>query len=196
MSRSPEGSSEEFPFVVDGIKASEFRHFLQITLPSVTEDPKGAFGNVISKEQWISVLKISTSWRCLSLRKLAIDKLEYRFGLFIPSLSHLDPVEKIVLGRRHYVSRWVVAGYAALVKQGNVTDLEMEAIGAVTSFKLLRIILDNLAERLGDFALDDKVKGVFQAEVQSIAKIEKSYYQEQRAVTAWRGYGTRRRRKI
>ena len=136
-----------------------------------------------SKDQWISVLKVSTIWRCLNLRKLAIRKLESKLepktisGLLSTHRDDLlTPTEKIFLGRKYYISRWIEAGYVAVVKQGNVTYVEMKVIGAVESCDLFRIILDFMKQpQLGTSALERRVKAVFQAEMEAISAIENSY---------------------
>lgn len=136
------------------------------------------FKSPVSKDEWISALKISTSWHCSSVRNIAIDKLERPFAFVFPSSSHLEPMEKIVLGRKYYISGWVQAGYTELVKHGDLTEVEMEELGTVASSKLLKIMLDNTKKRLESSALDNRVTTAFQEELQSIALIEKMYSSE------------------
>ena len=142
-----------------------------------------AFGEV-PKDQCISVLKISTAWRCLKLRQLAIGSLGYHLvSLFSPSRkSHL---EKIALGKKYYISKWVHNGYASLVIQGNLSHEEMEELGAVASSKLLKIMLDNMKQPLKHPVwptVDKLVQAAFQAELQGISEIENSYQLANREV--------------
>ena len=81
------------------------------------------------------------------------------------------------MGRKHYVSNWIETGYSALVRQENLTDVEMEALGADVSSKGLRITLDYLRRRTY-CALDDRVRNVFHAEVKSAAEMESLYHDE------------------
>ena len=111
----------------------------------------------MSKDEWISVLKISTLWRSFGLRKLAIGELE--------KLT-LDGVEKIVLGRKYFIVSWVEAGYVTLVKNREISDEQMDAIGAVESFKLMRIVVHRR------HVLVDAIKEAFQAELKSITEAE------------------------
>lgn len=141
--------------------------------------------NSVSKDEWISVLKISTLWRCLSLRDIAIHSLDSIPPSFSPFSSqsipgtNLAPVERILLGRKYWISSWVEAGYTALVSNGSVSDSEMEAIGAVESFKLMRIIQEApkspFRPRL--YGLNTTIKETFQAELCSIAAAGKTYSQ-------------------
>ena len=131
------------------------------------------FRSITSKAQWISVLKLATSWHCSGLRKLAIERL----GAYMAwsDVSVFPPSQKIDLGRKYYVSTWVEAGYAAVVKQGNLTDAEVEEIGPVLSCSLFRIMLDNQKQSLDPKALKERIKQVFEAELQAIVEIENSY---------------------
>jgi hypothetical protein len=126
--------------------------------------------NSVSKDEWISVLKISTLWRCFSLRGIAIQALksDIHSDLFSQSNSgtQLTPMERIIFGRKYSILSWVVAGYAALVRKGKVSDSEMEEIGAVESFKLMRIIQEASKSPLR------AIKETFQAELYSIAVSE------------------------
>jgi hypothetical protein len=69
----------------------------------------------------------------------------------------------------------VQAGYTALVKKDDISDSEMEIIGAVESFKLMRIIKDISKSPHGSLALDASIKKEFQAELESIAVTECLY---------------------
>lgn len=126
-----------------------------------------------TKAEWISVLKISTLWRCLNLRKNAISELESDR----PAMN-LTSLEKILLGRKYSISSWVGDGYTAILKSRNIiTDEEMQSIGNLDSFKLMRMI--HRQTRTGLYSdhtvLADSVKSEFRAELQSIAAAEKAY---------------------
>ena len=128
--------------------------------------------NFVSKDEWLSVLKISSLWRCRSLRDLAIRKLESPSGW---SEEHPPPsaVEAIILGRKYFISRWVLEGYTVIASTGEITDADMEAIGAVESFKLMRI---NRGDDISYYSIvENTVKAAFQAELASITAAEKLF---------------------
>jgi len=117
----------------------------------------------VSTDEWISLLKVSTLWRCPSLRNIALRKISWsRFG---------NPTQQIVLGRKYSVSTWVEAGYKAIVAARNISDEQMEEIGLLESFKLLRISQKYQADNPS--ATDDEIKETFKEELQSIATVEK-----------------------
>jgi hypothetical protein len=139
--------------------------------------------NSVSKDEWISVLKISTLWRCFSLRGIAIQALEsqspsssllYVSFLPVPNLGPgaVTPMERVILGRKYSISSWVEAGYVALVRKGEISDSEMEEIGAVESFKLMRIILEE--SKSGSSRSLATLKETFQAELSLIAAAERA----------------------
>ena len=120
--------------------------------------------SMVSKEDWVSVLKVSTLWRCLRLRKMAICELQ---SLVWPIKS----TELIVWGRKYSICSWVGCGYEEVVKSGYISDEQMEAIGALESFKLSRIILEN-RKASPALSLLQRIKENFREELQSIAAAE------------------------
>jgi hypothetical protein len=105
--------------------------------------------------------------------------------------ANLAPLEKIILGRKYFISSWVEAGYADFVLMKKISDSDMEAIGAVESFKLMRIIRDlGTPTTFGPFSglsvllafeavrmmkEDSVIKKEFEAELQSIVAAEFAY---------------------
>jgi hypothetical protein len=85
------------------------------------------------------------------------------------------PLEKITLGRKYSISSWVQAGYMALVMKRDISDSEMEVVGAVESFKLMRIIKDISKSSFDFLALRGMIKKTFEAELQLIAATEGLY---------------------
>ena len=84
-------------------------------------------------------------------------------------------MEQIILGRKYFISRWVLAGYTTMATTGKITDDDMEAIGAVESFKLMRIN----REHPRSWTLKNTVEEIFQAELASIAAAENLFYREE-----------------
>jgi hypothetical protein len=130
---------------------------------------------------WFSVLKISTFWRCLSLRKLAIREIESESATALrisPILRLSNLAHQIVLGRTYFITRWVVAGYTLFVKKGGITDGQMQMIGTLESFKLMRIISENHKRPQDLSSLKKTIKETFAEELQSIKAAEKTYETE------------------
>ena len=92
-------------------------------------------------------------------------------------------MEKITLGRKYSISSWVEAGYAALVRKGDLTDEETEQLGAINSSRLWRIMLQTKPTsqpprrgqaRSSGITLEEKIRELFQEELGSIAAAEKA----------------------
>jgi hypothetical protein len=82
----------------------------------------------MGREEWISVLKLSTLWRFEELRKEALEKL---------SGINWNPLDKVVLARAYSVQTWLVEAYIELIKRDKNLDAEAwELLGYETSCKL------------------------------------------------------------
>ena len=74
--------------------------------------------NLLSSEEWTSVLKLSTMWEFEDIRARAIKAL----GSLTLSKDS-DLVDKIVIARKSAVSSWLVPSLHALVQRGRPLDL-------------------------------------------------------------------------
>ncbi|KAH6885496.1 hypothetical protein BKA70DRAFT_1410548 [Coprinopsis sp. MPI-PUGE-AT-0042] len=92
------------------VTAEEFRVFLQVLYPRPFHRRMD-----LTKVNWISLLKLSTLWHFNGLRGVAITRLE---------AQQLQPAEKVSLGKQYYVSRWVITGYDALVRNEEVISVQ------------------------------------------------------------------------
>ncbi|KAJ3537613.1 hypothetical protein NMY22_g5526 [Coprinellus aureogranulatus] len=109
---------------LEGVTAEEFRVFLKLLFPIHSTSTELKF----SKPEWLTILTLSTRWRFLEFRKLAIANLDAEMT---------GPVEMIIVGRREYVSKWVKAGYEKLVmKKEVISEEESSAIGYQTAVRL------------------------------------------------------------
>ena len=121
---------------------------------------------LLSKAEWVSILKLSTKWRFLHLRRLAKSELDVG--------KELTSVEKIILGREFYDSSWILAGYKELVqKSDTITDDEAVTIELPTAINLFRIREIMLRNSLTS-ALD-AVEDVFTVELGMIRSKEMGY---------------------
>ncbi|KAF8216991.1 hypothetical protein K438DRAFT_1748117 [Mycena galopus ATCC 62051] len=71
----PEGQSDETPIVLEGITQIDFRALLKVLYPLHVRQPVFNAVQWMTKDEWISVLKLSTLWRFLDARDLAIKQL-------------------------------------------------------------------------------------------------------------------------
>jgi hypothetical protein len=82
----------------------------------------------MNKEQWVSVLKLSTMWAFDEIREKAIAEL---------SKTNMDTVDKVVLGRSFSVGIWLLEGYFTLVtREAGLTSTEAKRLGYETAFRL------------------------------------------------------------
>ncbi|KAH6867902.1 hypothetical protein BKA70DRAFT_1414320 [Coprinopsis sp. MPI-PUGE-AT-0042] len=88
----------------------DFESFLKAFLPraSAMYDDKPT----LVKEEWISILKLSTKWLFNDLRQLAISNLSF------PSLGLItDPIERICLAKEYNVYCWLLDGYREVIQR-------------------------------------------------------------------------------
>ncbi|KAG7449823.1 uncharacterized protein BT62DRAFT_871066, partial [Guyanagaster necrorhizus] len=126
-SQSPEGLSDELPLVLHGISAEDFGHLLEIVYPQKVPQDYSAF----RKQEWISVLRLSTMWHLSDIRQLTIKHLQEMV---------LDPVEHVVLAKSYSVSSWLRTGYLGLVKRTQPLSLEeAEKIGFQSAIQIFQV---------------------------------------------------------
>ncbi|TEB25779.1 hypothetical protein FA13DRAFT_1637015, partial [Coprinellus micaceus] len=118
-----EGDADGSPIRLVGCTNEEFESLIDVMYPLLKRAPE------LSKEKWIGVLKLSRLWDMPEVAGIAIEKLS-TFGL--------KPVEKITLGKKHGVPKWLKDGYTALVDDLSKASLsEMTGLGWETSFRIL-----------------------------------------------------------
>jgi len=84
-----------------------------------------------TREEWIAILKISTTWGFLQIRELAIRKL---------TPMNMTVFKRIELAREYSVAQWLRSGYFDLVKQLETLTMEnVESIGYPSSIRIFRI---------------------------------------------------------
>ncbi|KAJ7250471.1 hypothetical protein B0H12DRAFT_997061, partial [Mycena haematopus] len=124
-----EGQSEQNPIVLEGISKVDFRALLKVLYPlnvlqSILNTEKW-----MTKDEWISILKLSTQWRFLEARDLAIKQLDRPDFKF-------EPVELVMLGQQYDVA-WLKKGYAGLVlRQVCISPKEAKQIGWETAYRI------------------------------------------------------------
>jgi len=124
----------------------------------------------LSKLEWISVLKLSTVWRFLNLRKLSREKLETTAEL------RLTSTEKIILGRKVHISSWVIEGYEELVLgDETIEDEDAVEIGLLDTLWLFRIRERLLRGRVPPpWPVAMTLEETFQGELNDIRALERT----------------------
>ncbi|KAF7356246.1 hypothetical protein MVEN_00956100 [Mycena venus] len=125
-----EGQSDDTPIVLEGISSIDFESLLKILYPlnMLGQTLSMPLNRWMSKEEWISVLKLSTLWYFLDARELAIRQLDW---------IGLESVERILLARQYDVPGWLREGYEDLATRDEGISLEdAQKIGWETALRL------------------------------------------------------------
>ncbi|KAJ2933536.1 hypothetical protein H1R20_g3548, partial [Candolleomyces eurysporus] len=104
-----DGSSDECPIILPGCTNDEFESLLTVLFTP------GAVPLTLSKDQWISVLKLATMWDMAQFRELAIEKL---------SSLNLTSIQKVQMGKTHRVASWIIEGYTAFLRDAQPIPLD------------------------------------------------------------------------
>lgn len=105
-----EGSCDENPLALKSIQKVDFQRLLRAMFPDLAfkAAPMG-------REEWISVLKLSTMWTFGKLRQSAIKWL---------GELNVNPVEKVMLARTYKVASLLVQGYKELIQRKEGPSVE------------------------------------------------------------------------
>jgi Zn finger protein HypA/HybF involved in hydrogenase expression len=131
--RHNEGQDREHPIVLEGYKKDDFSCLLKVMYPTGRSLISGTKLDLcLEKEEWISVLKLSTIWNMTKFRNYAIHKLSTDVTL--------SPVEKIVLARAHKVAPWMEEGVSRLASGDPRSTFEdFATLGWETAARILWI---------------------------------------------------------
>ncbi|KAF8068024.1 hypothetical protein FPV67DRAFT_1357312, partial [Lyophyllum atratum] len=119
------GKNGEDVLKLENITKTDFRALLNLMYPLPL-----ALTRTLSDDEWISVLKLSTMWKMLDIRRMAIEHL---------TAAPMSLADRIVLARAYSIVDWLRASYTTLA--AIVTDISPEdaaKIGLETVFKLHR----------------------------------------------------------
>ncbi|EEB91828.1 hypothetical protein MPER_09749 [Moniliophthora perniciosa FA553] len=84
-----------------------------------------------TRDEWMSILRLSTMWDFQKIRRIAIEKLQK---------LHMTPFEKVMLGREFTVNDWQWDGYVDLITRPSVLTMEEASkIGYADSIQLFQI---------------------------------------------------------
>jgi len=102
-SRALDGSSDDQPLRLDGIKKSDFAQLLRVMFPLDSQQPDS-----LSLEEWTSVLKLSSMWQFHKIRTTAIKNMD---------TMTMDLVDKIVIARRYDIPTWLIPTLNTLIQR-------------------------------------------------------------------------------
>ncbi|TFK19492.1 hypothetical protein FA15DRAFT_724292 [Coprinopsis marcescibilis] len=101
------GRDKTYPIVLSDLRKTDFESLLNPTNMVIAKE---GIKLDLGMEELMNVLKLTTKWKMVKLRDIAID-----------CLSRLDntmsPVEKIRLAREYHIEGWVKEGIKALVQE-------------------------------------------------------------------------------
>ncbi|KAF6747343.1 hypothetical protein DFP72DRAFT_1075378 [Ephemerocybe angulata] len=125
------GSEDEFtaedPFlnaVSLDVTAHELRTFLKAIYPKQLQGEL-----MLTANEWLAVLKLSTKWLFNGFREMAIEKLS--------PLTGMDSIEKVRIGKEFCVEPWLLSGYRELVnRDASITVDEAGKLGWKSAFRL------------------------------------------------------------
>ncbi|KAJ7192290.1 hypothetical protein GGX14DRAFT_480320 [Mycena pura] len=129
-----EGKSDKNPVVLEGITCIDFQRLLKVLYPPDMKSQISSIAdaNWMTKEEWLSVLKLSTQWYFLATRDLAIKKLD--------QLPDMGSIERIRLARQYDVPAWLRTGYTQLAQRSaGISREEAAQIGWETAFQLCQV---------------------------------------------------------
>ncbi|KAJ7133949.1 hypothetical protein C8R43DRAFT_1022665 [Mycena crocata] len=93
--------TDQNPIKLEGISSVDFERLLEVLYPLAVTLP------TMSKDCWISILRLATLWRFLAVRELAISKLDSQVR---------NTLEGIILARKYHVAQWLRSAIAVLVQ--------------------------------------------------------------------------------
>jgi len=128
-----EGQDRDHPIVLQGYRKDEFASLLRVMYPRAGCLISGTNLELrLEKEEWVSVLKLSTIWDMKKIRQYAIHRLSTDVTL--------SPIEKMLLARAHRVSPWLIEAITSLA--GDIpkpTLEELVTLGWETAARILWI---------------------------------------------------------
>jgi hypothetical protein len=72
---------------------------------------------LLTQEEWVSVLKLSTMWDFFEIRKKVLSD------------SNMGMMSKIVIERKYKVTEWLLEGYNSLAKQAETISMKEAETG-------------------------------------------------------------------
>ncbi|CAL1710181.1 unnamed protein product [Somion occarium] len=119
-----EGQSDEKPIILEGVKESEFRCLMRFFYDGMYTPA------VVSLDDWIALLSISTRYVFDRIREMAIQEI---------STKVLDPIKKIILANKYDIPQWLPPAFVDLCKRPeSLSESEAETLGLKTIVRVAR----------------------------------------------------------
>ncbi|KAI0309402.1 hypothetical protein OF83DRAFT_1158627 [Amylostereum chailletii] len=127
--KQPCGMTDNDPILLPAeVTPADFRSLLKACNPKPSNRTA-----MLTLDEWMSVLKLAKIWSLDSLRPKAIEESE---KLFVTQ----SPLEKIILGKKYNISKWLIEGYEAFGKRdGMVSATERAKLGIDTYVGLVEL---------------------------------------------------------
>ncbi|KAK1220466.1 hypothetical protein PQX77_016759 [Marasmius sp. AFHP31] len=130
-----EGRSADHPIVLEQIAKVDFERFLGALYPRVQPLRRKACNTEIYTATWLSVLKISSLWNFIEIRKAAIERL------FLPNVASFNIFDRILAGQDYGVLKWFIEGIMIVVSahKADLDHKDARRIGINTAISLYHL---------------------------------------------------------
>ncbi|TEB21374.1 hypothetical protein FA13DRAFT_132087 [Coprinellus micaceus] len=129
------GSSKEKPIVLDDCNEKDFASLMKVLRPTRKHVSSGDFG--LSEEEWLGVLRLSTTWEMKQIQKLSLTKL-------FQNEEDISPPDLILRAREYRIRSWFVKAVTRIVTGFHRTPTEtlISTLGLSTACKIVDLQLD------------------------------------------------------
>ena len=116
-------------------------------------------------DEWLSILELAKMWYFMDIHALAVDDI---------TTHPMDPVERIVLAREHYVIGWLETGYLELAQRTLAPSVEeVERIGYTSGTLVFHVREKRIADPSG--FIESWVRTVFAEELEDLEKQNQNF---------------------
>ncbi|PFH47358.1 hypothetical protein AMATHDRAFT_67826 [Amanita thiersii Skay4041] len=129
-----DGSSDDHPLKLDGVKAADFTHILRCLYPmrQFSAPTKGPGRYIKKLEEWLAIFRLAAMWDMEAVRAKAVSELT-------PLLTN-KPALQVSLAVEHQVTEWLVPGLNKLVQREDPIDREdINMIGLDFALKVMTL---------------------------------------------------------
>ncbi|KAF5383248.1 hypothetical protein D9615_004843 [Tricholomella constricta] len=124
---SADASGDECHLKLEDVTQADFRALLNLMYPrSLT------LTRTLSDDEWVSVLKLSTNWMMLDVRRMAIEHL---------TSASIPPADRVILARTYNIADWLRSAYIDLADvsiEVGISPEDAAKIGLESTLKLYR----------------------------------------------------------
>ncbi|KAK1224729.1 hypothetical protein PQX77_012361 [Marasmius sp. AFHP31] len=128
-----EGTSPDNPIVLEQTSKVDFERFLDVLYPPAKNpDREETPDSDTVAQTWLSVLKLSSLWNFIPIRRISIDRLSR------VSTTSFTAIDRIVRGREYGVAQWFIEGIVSIAGEylTNIEHGDARRIGLDTTVSL------------------------------------------------------------